>query len=85
MTQDCTKKIYIIRHGQTDFNLRGIVQGSGVDSSLNDTGRAQANAFFQAYQHVDFDKIYTSKLVRTRESVQQFIGKGIPYEMLEGL
>lgn len=80
-----TKKIYIIRHGQTDFNLRGIVQGSGVDSSLNDTGRAQANAFFQAYQHVGFDKIYTSKLVRTRESVQQFIGKGIPYEMLEGL
>lgn len=80
-----TKKIYIIRHGQTDFNLRGIVQGSGVDSSLNDTGRAQANAFFQAYQHVGLDKIYTSKLVRTRESVQQFIGKGIPYEMLEGL
>lgn len=80
-----TKKIYIIRHGQTDFNLRGIVQGSGVDSSLNETGRAQANAFFQAYQNVAFDKIYTSRLVRTRESVQQFIDKGIPYEMLEGL
>ncbi|HNU42529.1 MAG TPA: histidine phosphatase family protein, partial [Cyclobacteriaceae bacterium] len=33
-----TKKIYIIRHGQTDFNLKGIVQGSGVDSSLNVRG-----------------------------------------------
>ncbi|MEM6877731.1 MAG: histidine phosphatase family protein, partial [Bacteroidota bacterium] len=32
--------VYIVRHGQTDYNLRGIVQGSGVDSSLNDTGRA---------------------------------------------
>ncbi|MFM8912106.1 MAG: histidine phosphatase family protein, partial [Flammeovirgaceae bacterium] len=52
---------------------------------LNDTGRAQANAFFQAYQHIDFDKIYTSKLIRTRESVQQFIDKGIPFEMLGGL
>ncbi|MFM7856314.1 MAG: histidine phosphatase family protein [Flammeovirgaceae bacterium] len=79
------KKIYIIRHGQTDFNLRGVVQGSGVDSHLNDTGRAQADAFFEAYQQVSFDKIYTSRLVRTRESVQQFINKGIPYEMLDGL
>ena len=79
------KKIYIIRHGQTDFNLRGIVQGSGVDSSLNDTGRAQADAFFETYKQVSFDKIYTSRLIRTRESVQRFINKGIPYEMLEGL
>lgn len=80
-----TKKIYIIRHGQTDFNLRGIVQGSGVDSSLNDTGRQQARAFFEVYGQVAFDKIYTSKLVRTQESVQAFIDKGIPHEALEGL
>ncbi|EJF08716.1 histidine phosphatase family protein, partial [Pontibacter sp. BAB1700] len=33
------KKIYLIRHGQTDFNLQGIVQGSGVDASLNELGR----------------------------------------------
>lgn len=80
-----TKKIYIIRHGQTDFNLRGIVQGSGVDSSLNETGRAQAHAFFEAYQHIPFDKIYTSKLRRTRESVKDFIELGIPNEALGGL
>lgn len=27
--------LYIIRHGETDFNRKGIVQGSGVDSELN--------------------------------------------------
>jgi broad specificity phosphatase PhoE len=80
-----TKKIYIIRHGQTDFNLRGIVQGSGVDSSLNQTGNAQARAFFDAYRALPFDKIYTSKLKRTRESVEEFISLGIPHEKLEGL
>jgi broad specificity phosphatase PhoE len=79
------KKIYIIRHGQTDFNLRGIVQGSGVDSSLNETGKAQAKAFFEKYENVSFDKIYTSKLKRTKESVQGFIDKGIPHESLVGL
>jgi len=80
-----SKKIYIIRHGQTDFNLKGIVQGSGVDSSLNDKGRAQALAFYQAYQHVSFDKVYISALKRTKESVDNFIMQGIPYESLAGL
>lgn len=80
-----TKKIYIVRHGQTDFNLRGIVQGSGVDSSLNDFGRAQTKAFYEAYRSVPFDKVYTSVLKRTIESVQHFIDAGLPHEPLEGL
>lgn len=80
-----TKKIYLVRHGQTDFNLRGIVQGSGVDSSLNDQGREQAQAFFNTYRDVPFDKIYVSALKRTRESVQSFIDKGLPVEALKGL
>lgn len=80
-----TKKIYLIRHGETDFNLKGIVQGSGVDTSLNDTGRKQAAAFYQTYKHIPFARIYTSKLKRTIESVGDFIDNGIPYEMHEGL
>jgi broad specificity phosphatase PhoE len=79
------KKIYIIRHGQTDYNLQGIVQGSGVDSSLNGTGRAQARAFFEMHQAVPFDKVYTSRLRRTVESVRDFLAKGIPHEALPGL
>lgn len=79
------KKIYIIRHGQTDFNLKGIVQGSGVDSSLNATGQSQANAFYEKYQNVAFDKIYTSTLKRSFESVKGFIDLGIPHEKLSGL
>lgn len=80
-----TKKIYLIRHGQTDFNLKGIVQGSGVDSSLNAKGMAQARAFFEMYKQIAFDKIYTSTLKRTRESVSGFIELGIPTESLSGL
>jgi probable phosphoglycerate mutase len=79
------RTIFLLRHGQTDFNVRGIVQGSGVDSSLNDTGRQQAAQFFAAYGHVPFDKIYTSTLRRTRESVQQFLDAGRPHEAHAGL
>ncbi|WP_139920532.1 histidine phosphatase family protein [Hymenobacter sp. DG01] len=79
------KKIYLIRHGQTDFNVRGIVQGSGVDSSLNEAGRRQAARFFAAYRHVPFDKVYTSVLQRTHQSVQGFLELGLPHEQHAGL
>lgn len=78
-----TKRIFLIRHGQTDYNLKGIVQGSGVDTDLNDTGRDQARLFFQMYQDVPFKKIYTSTLKRTTQSVQGFIDLGIPTEALQ--
>ena len=48
-------------------------------------GRAQARAFFDKYKDVGFDKVYTSALKRTRESVQDFIAGGIPPEPLSGL
>ena len=61
------------------------MQGSGVDSSLNDRGRAQAKAFFEHFKDVKFDKVYTSVLKRTQESVQSFIDLGIPHKSLKGL
>ncbi len=80
-----SKKIYIVRHGQTDFNLKGIVQGSGVNISLNNQGRAQAAAFFEMYKEIKFDKIYTSALKRTIETVQSFVELGIPHQSFSGL
>jgi len=61
------------------MNRLGIVQGSGVDSSLNEKGKEQANAFFETYQSIDFQVIITSKLKRTKETVASFIEKGIPH------
>jgi broad specificity phosphatase PhoE len=79
------KKIYLIRHGQTDFNLKSIVQGSGVDASLNDTGRRQAQLFYDSYKTHPFDKVYTSNLKRSIESVSGFLADGYPHEKLKGL
>ena len=80
-----TKKIYLIRHGQTEFNKKGIVQGSGVDAPLNDLGRQQADSFFNSYKEISFDKVYTSKLIRSIQSVQGFLDLKLPHEELAGL
>jgi probable phosphoglycerate mutase len=75
------KTIYFIRHGETDYNRMRIVQGSGVDTSLNDTGRSQADAFYQCYAHVPFEAVLTSKLKRTHETVAPFlVQKQLPWE-----
>ncbi|MBM3426185.1 MAG: histidine phosphatase family protein [Bacteroidetes bacterium] len=79
------KKIYLLRHGETDYNLQGVVQGSGIDAPINATGRAQAEAFFQTYQEVQFDQLYHSALIRTRQSIQGFIDLGIPVVTLKEL
>ncbi|WP_312139079.1 histidine phosphatase family protein [Sphingobacterium sp.] len=79
------KTIYFIRHGQTDLNLKGIVQGRGVNSPLNENGILQAQAFYEAYKHIPFDKIYASTLLRTHQTVAPFVAQGIPMEELEGL
>ncbi len=79
------KTLYIVRHGQTDLNKQGIVQGRGMDTDLNDEGRKQAAQFFNSYGYLHFHKVYVSTLKRTRQSVQAFIDKGIPFEKLAGL
>ena len=71
--------LYIIRHGETEFNRLNIVQGSGVDSDLNDIGHEQARAFHEAYQDIDFQLVVTSKLRRTQQTVRHFLDKNIPW------
>lgn len=66
-------EFYIIRHGQTDYNKNRIVQGSGIDSDLNELGRMQALQFYNFYKNIKFDFIITSALKRSWQTVEPFI------------
>ncbi len=79
VTHHPKKSIYIIRHGQTDFNVRQVVQGRGVNSDLNETGIKQAKLFFEAHKEIKFDIVYTSSLKRTWQTVDSFISNKIPH------
>ena len=76
-------KLYIIRHAETEYNKKGIIQGSEVDSDINDVGESQANLFYEYYKGINFDKIYVSDLKRTFQMIRRFTEKGSSYEKLK--
>lgn len=69
----------LVRHGQTDFNLQNLFQGSS-DIPLNATGIAQAHAAFDELPPVDWDVVVSSPLKRA-EQTARIIGEdhGIPF------
>ena len=62
--------LYFTRHGETDYNRAGIVQGRGVNSPLNHTGIQQAEALHERLSSVCFDAIYASPLLRAQQTAE---------------
>ncbi|KIO34760.1 hypothetical protein M407DRAFT_16712 [Tulasnella calospora MUT 4182] len=59
--------IYLVRHGETDENRQGIVQGQ-LETNLNATGREQSRRMAQALKDVQFVHAFVSNLGRAVES-----------------
>ena len=74
------KRLILVRHGETDWNLKRIPQGH-VDIPLNDTGRKQAHAVAMRLRDWDIDAIYSSDLARAAETAKILgIAVGLPVE-----
>ncbi|MBQ3261436.1 histidine phosphatase family protein [Candidatus Saccharibacteria bacterium] len=62
-------KLYLVRHGQTDWNAENKRQGR-TDVPLNETGRAQALALAEKTKNLEFDICYSSPLSRALETAK---------------
>ena len=61
--------IYLVRHGQTDWNLEGRYQGR-IDIELNSKGREQAIEIKEKLKEIKFDKVFSSPLKRALETAK---------------
>ena len=59
--------IYIVRHGQTDWNLVPRIQGQ-LDIPLNETGKNEALECAKQVASIKIDKIISSDLSRAKET-----------------
>ena len=60
-------RIYLIRHGETDWNIDRRYQGI-EDIPLNNTGVMQAKLCAKALSNMQFDAIYSSPLTRAYDT-----------------
>ncbi len=61
--------VCVTRHGETDWNIAGILQG-WTDVPINDQGRRQAYELVGNFTHSKFSKIYSSPLIRSLETAE---------------
>lgn len=62
--------LYLVRHGETDWNREGRAQGR-ADLSLNDTGMTQCKALCAYFEEVPLTAIYTSGAARARQTAEE--------------
>lgn len=78
------KTFYLMRHGQTLFNLRRKIQGA-CDSPLTERGIEQAKMAGDYLKDVSFDHFYSSTAERACDTLEFAIGEGVTYSRLKGL
>ncbi|RLN93140.1 hypothetical protein BBJ28_00007155 [Nothophytophthora sp. Chile5] len=67
---DGCSRLYLCRHGQTEYNRLHKFQGRGVNTALNDEGLSQAKYLAQAMRDVPLRAIYSSALRRAHETAE---------------
>ena len=72
-------KLYIMRHGETDWNKEKRLQGQS-DIELNEFGRSLAYKTQEGLKDIPFDRVITSPLKRAKETARIVMGdRKIPF------
>lgn len=64
-----TKNLYVIRHGETDWNKTFRFQGQ-TDIALNELGQEQAKALVPILARLQIESIYSSPLIRAYKTAE---------------
>ncbi|XP_069019529.1 probable fructose-2,6-bisphosphatase TIGAR A [Embiotoca jacksoni] len=59
-----------VRHGETQYNKEGLLQGQTIDVPLSDTGLQQAEAAGRYLKDVTFSDVFVSDMLRARQTAE---------------
>lgn len=84
-SEEIMLEIYLVRHGQTLFNVKKKIQG-WCDSPLTSQGILQAQALGIALKDIDFQGVYSSTSERAIDTALLIKGnREIPFQSMKGL
>ncbi|MFD1472404.1 histidine phosphatase family protein [Companilactobacillus mishanensis] len=69
-------ELYVVRHGETDTNSEGRINGMLTNKPLNETGKKQVEELAKEMNVDQFDEIYTSPLSRAVQTAR-ILDKGM--------
>ncbi|MDR2834425.1 MAG: phosphoglycerate mutase family protein [Streptococcaceae bacterium] len=80
------KTLYLMRHGQTQFNVLRKIQG-WIDSPLTEEGMNQAKRVREYFEenNITFDQAYCSTAERASDTLEIVTNYQMPYTRLKGL
>lgn len=61
-------ELYIVRHGQTDSNIKKLYDNILLDEDINEMGIKQAKKLRDKIENIKFDVIYSSPLLRAKHT-----------------
>jgi broad specificity phosphatase PhoE len=73
-------QLWLVRHGQTDWNLEGRYQG-GADTPMNSYGISQVQGVIKQLEKIHFDALYSSHLQRAYQSAE-ILGHALGLEII---
>ncbi len=81
-----SKRLILVRHGETNWNLEGRFQGQ-KDIPLNDNGQAQATAAGAFLSNFQIDKAFSSSMTRPKQTAEVILKShpGVALELQDGL
>ena len=68
--KDTVTRLFLVRHGETDYNKNGLLQGRSINADLNDTGRLQAEAVARYFADKQIDFLASSDLKRAVQTAE---------------
>jgi broad specificity phosphatase PhoE len=75
-SDDREQKLLMVRHGESTWNVLGLIQGHADGPTLTDKGRRQSAQVAEQLRRDRVSAIYSSDLVRARETAA-FVGKAL--------
>jgi broad specificity phosphatase PhoE len=79
-------RLYFVRHGQSEANVRMIISNRDLPHGLTELGHQQAAALARSFADVPLAAIYSSPIVRAVETAQIVAAiSGLPFELADAL